>query len=619
MYFVLTMIEKKNIKYVVRGLIILLLGTWIDGVYGQHVGLDFYKYLSELPYISDNNKAYYMSSYDRSGGNDDGRYGTYSDIYIDENNEHVIFEEDGPGCIYNIWFTGSNMSLHWDTIKFYFDREKSPRITYKADSLFSGLNIPFIFPMVTNAYISSGGYSSSIPIPFNKHLKITTVKKVQYYNIYYHLYKNQNLKSWNGQEDYKQLIDIFNNCSKDPKRIDIVDEVSKTVKFPISKKKNTNIAYELFSLKQSGIVQYIKIRPLATLDTYKLNHIYISIYYDEQIYPAVNAPIGHFFGSGLGGTEVKSILIGMSSSEFFYCYFPIPFKKSIRIFLYSKFFQLSAEFLCKIGYTACEVPEEINSALVGYFGTQYNKAFPILERQDYHLFKYTGEGAVVGQIMTVIPYEDNIKWWEGDMRIYIDGEATPRFHGTGHEDEYQGGWADYWLKNPYSLPLFGEPKTIVEPDNSGYINGATTVYRFWPGKIPFKKSISISTEHGNQNITPANYSSLVYYYFIPNKTTVSSENIIPEKYYLSQNYPNPFNLNTNIECYFPEMIDVKLDIYNLAGQLVKNLFNQKQANGFYHINWNGTNNFEQEVASGVYLYKLQTGRFSKTKKMILLR
>jgi hypothetical protein len=139
-----------------------------------------------------------------------------------------------------------------------------------------------------------------------------------------------------------------------------------------------------------------------------------------------------------------------------------------------------------------------------------------VELQDYVLFDYKGAGAVVGQVMTVEPVKpDRKRWWEGDMRIYIDGEKNPRFHGTGHEDEYQGGWSTFWLTNPYSLPLFGEPKTEGLIDVFGQVNGSTTAYRFWPGKIHFRKSIRISTEHGNQNDTPANYSSLVYYYYIP--------------------------------------------------------------------------------------------------------
>ena len=55
----------------------------------------------------------------------------------------------------------------------------------------------------------------------------------------------------------------------------------------------------------------------------------------------------------------------------------------------------------------------------------------------------------------------------------------------------------------------------LRPADSLYPNSLTKVYRFWPGRIPHANSIRISTEHGNNNDTPANYSSLVYYYFLP--------------------------------------------------------------------------------------------------------
>ncbi|KPL10586.1 hypothetical protein AMJ85_05505 [candidate division BRC1 bacterium SM23_51] len=63
--------------------------------------------------------------------------------------------------------------------------------------------------------------------------------------------------------------------------------------------------------------------------------------------------------------------------------------------------------------------------------------------------------------------------------------------------------------------LCGEPKTTGLRDIFGQINGSTTVYRIWPGGIPFKKSVVFRHEHGNQNDTPANYSSVVFYYFVP--------------------------------------------------------------------------------------------------------
>lgn len=158
--------------------------------------------------------------------------------------------------------------------------------------------------------------------------------------------------------------------------------------------------------------------------------------------------------------------------------------------------------------------KNVDDTPIGYFGAEYRKEWPIVEEEDYDLFYFKGRGAVVGQVMTVEPVKPDIKqWWEGDMRVTIDGEKEPRFHGTGHEDEYQGGWSNFWMTNPYSLPLYGLPKSMGLIDVFGQINGSVTVYRFWPGKIPFKRSIRISTEHGTENNRPANYSSLVYYYF----------------------------------------------------------------------------------------------------------
>lgn len=101
------------------------------------------------------------------------------------------------------------------------------------------------------------------------------------------------------------------------------------------------------------------------------------------------------------------------------------------------------------------------------------------------------------------------------MRVFVDGEETPTIHGTGHEDEAQGGWSNFWLTNPYSLPLFGEPRTLAPVNIGGQLNASTTTYRFWPGGLPFRRSIRFGTEHGNQNDTPANYSSVVWWYRDP--------------------------------------------------------------------------------------------------------
>jgi uncharacterized membrane protein (UPF0182 family) len=89
---------------------------------------------------------------------------------------------------------------------------------------------------------------------------------------------------------------------------------------------------------------------------------------------------------------------------------------------------------------------------------------------------------------------------------------------------------------------------------------------------------------------------------------------------LEQNYPNPFNPQTTIAFSLKERARVKVDVYNVAGALVKTLVDETRAAGSYEdVRWDGRNNANQAVSSGVYFYKLVTNNFSQTKKMVLLK
>ena len=84
-------------------------------------------------------------------------------------------------------------------------------------------------------------------------------------------------------------------------------------------------------------------------------------------------------------------------------------------------------------------------------------------------------------------------------------------------------------------------------------------------------------------------------------------------------YPNPFNPATTINYYLPEMSHVSLDIYNVAGELVSRLVNEKKNQGWHSVSWNGVDSSGEHLSSGVYFYKLSTGNKTVTKKMVLLR
>lgn len=102
-------------------------------------------------------------------------------------------------------------------------------------------------------------------------------------------------------------------------------------------------------------------------------------------------------------------------------------------------------------------------------------------------------------------------------------------------------------------------------------------------------------------------------------TFISQKSSLPVEYHLFQNYPNPFNPTTTIEYQLPRSGEVSLKIYNLIGQTVRNLIDEKQLSGKYSTVWDGKNDNGQLVASGIYFCKIHTQDFLKTMKMILIR
>jgi hypothetical protein len=89
---------------------------------------------------------------------------------------------------------------------------------------------------------------------------------------------------------------------------------------------------------------------------------------------------------------------------------------------------------------------------------------------------------------------------------------------------------------------------------------------------------------------------------------------IPKEYGLSQNYPNPFNPATTIKYQLPQNNHVTLRIYDVLGNLVTTLIDEDVAAGYHSVTWSAGN-----IASGVYFYRLTSGSFISTKKLILMK
>jgi hypothetical protein len=93
----------------------------------------------------------------------------------------------------------------------------------------------------------------------------------------------------------------------------------------------------------------------------------------------------------------------------------------------------------------------------------------------------------------------------------------------------------------------------------------------------------------------------------------------PTVFSLSQNYPNPFNPKTIIRFGLPKDSWVKLEIYNVLGQKVKTLVDEKLTTGLKEVEWDGVNDKGFEVASGIYFYKISADDYSDIKKMVMLK
>ena len=97
-------------------------------------------------------------------------------------------------------------------------------------------------------------------------------------------------------------------------------------------------------------------------------------------------------------------------------------------------------------------------------------------------------------------------------------------------------------------------------------------------------------------------------------TGVNDNSSIVNRFKLEQNYPNPFNPNTTIKYSIPERSDVTLKVYDMLGEEVASLVNESKDKGSYEINFDAS-----KLSSGMYVYRLNAGDLTISKKMMLIK
>ena len=120
----------------------------------------------------------------------------------------------------------------------------------------------------------------------------------------------------------------------------------------------------------------------------------------------------------------------------------------------------------------------------------------------------------------------------------------------------------------------------------------------------------------NDNISNPAFSNTVYQSVITEESDISE---LPFATYLYPNYPNPFNPSTNISFNLSEEGNITIDIFNIKGQKIKNMVNDKLGVGKHTVTWDGTDNNGNHLSSGIYLYQMKTDTYISMRKMLLLK
>lgn len=236
----------------------------------------------------------------------------------------------------------------------------------------------------------------------------------------------------------------------------------------------------------------------------------------------VDAPLGEFFGSGLGEYAVRSLFFGIdtSSTGWYSSWWPMPYHQTARV----EIFNGSAESITTADWEIVS-SQSTRWSTAPYFRTSSHRD-PTRPSRDWNFLDTRGQAKVVGVTHTMEGRADRL-YLEGDERAYVDGSATAQFHGTGTEDFYEGGW--YFNRGTFNAPTNGNP--AHEVNGFGCAADCTGAYRLLIGDaIPFETSIRFGIEHGPVNDIPATYSSTTYWYSASPSSYCTPQGAILEKY-----------------------------------------------------------------------------------------
>lgn len=247
--------------------------------------------------------------------------------------------------------------------------------------------------------------------------------------------------------------------------------------------------FTLADIKTHGAIQHIWMTPTGNWQWSILR-----IYWDEEVAPSVEVPVGSFFAMGWGKySRLSSLAVCVNPGSAFNSYWIMPFRKRARLTL-ENLDDEPMTIYYQVDFTETEVPQD-----AGYFHAQYRRANSVPYKQVYTILDgIRGKGQYVGTYLAWGVHNNG--WWgEGEIKFYLDGDAEfPTIAGTGTED-YFGGSYDFENQETHQYEMFTSPYSglaqVIKPDGLYQSQQRFGLYRWHIAEpIRFDKDLRVTIQ-----------------------------------------------------------------------------------------------------------------------------
>ncbi len=468
--------------------------------------LDELHNLELLPKLRPGIRTKMFSSYDRTGGNNDGFGGVYSQLWIEDGNS-VLASMEGPGCIGRIWFTHSAhrkpglLNLKKEHIKVYLDGSEEPALDVPLEELFSG-NLPqFPKPLVGEG---QGGYYCYVPIAYRDGCKLLVEGTgVRFYQITYREFPSadgvssfQMEMSPGEKESLADAKRVWSNCG-DIAELGLAGAEESKVDLRAS-------SGSLGVTLPEGPHMVRAVRLTGTAEELKgMVGAKLRFTFDSADTPSAELPVEYFFGQALDPPPYRSLLLG-ATDEGWYNFMPMPYRKGGSITVHTNG---PAAGVLRVTTVALDGARDD----LGYFHAFYHENRSTVPDLHHLFLRRSGRGHYAGTyLVTRGKTERKLPLWlEGDDRFTVDGQMA--IHGTGSEDYFNCGWyaVKGRLNGPDGFPQHGFPVYRLTEDNENQ----AVAYRWHVTEpVAYEESIVAEMEHGADNRLKADYRSAAFFY-----------------------------------------------------------------------------------------------------------